>query len=248
MILSKIGDRNFIVNSLANFILSKIGEDCSTIIKVVDVENFFVVKGKTDSKSILNLNEIVSEFNEKFKEYSESLKITNTIDLIEYDCNLEEVKNLTITLHNSDKIDFHYKQIESFISSNKSNDYDSLVKEITDKEFIYCSQFPNGYSMNQGRLLYYYIKKIFHSIPSTYPITTLSFIIDENKNEEDFLEVYDNFSGNFDETLKSAILDCIDFTKKQVEAEMKKVDYNFDLFNPLEEYPYLKEGKKIVII
>jgi hypothetical protein len=248
MILSKIGDRNFVVNSLSNFILSKIGQEHSTIIKVVDLGNFFVVKGKTDCKSILNLNEVVSEFNEKFEEFSEFLKITNTIDLIEYDCDLEEVKNLTITLHNSDKIDFHYKQIESFKLSEKSNDYDFFVKELDNKQMVYCSQFPNGYSLSQGRLLYYYIKKIFYSIPSTYPITTLTFTIDENKNEEDYLEVFDNFSGHNDETLKSAILDCIDFTKKQVESEMKKVDCNFDILNPLEEYPYLKEGKKIIII
>lgn len=248
MILSKVGDRSFLVNLLANYILEKIGIDSSTVIKVVDLGNFFVIKGKTESKDILNLSDVISEFTEKFKHHFEELKITNTIDLIEYDCEIEELKKLTLTLHNTDKSDFHYKQIEYFENNQSSTYFDFVPKSINQNDLVFTSEFPYGYSMNQGRSLYYYIKKIFYSLPSNYPITTLTITINESNEGDDFIEVYNNFHGNNDDTLKSAILDCMDFTKNQVELQMKKVDCNLELLNPLEEHPYLKDGKKFMII
>lgn len=248
MVLSNVGDKNFVVNSLSNFVIEKLGVESSSVIKVVDLKNFFVIKGKTDSKDILNLNDLISEYSSKYSQYLESIKITNTIDLIEYDCTVEEVKKLTLTLHNTEKCDFHYKQIESFKETNKSNDFSYVVQEVSQDELIYQSVFPHGYSLNQGKLLYYYIKKLFYKIPSNYPITTITITIDETLEGDDYIDVYNNFFNSNDETIKSAILDCIDFTKSQVESEIKKVDCNFELLNPLEELPYLLGGKKLMII
>lgn len=248
MVLSNIGDRNFIVNSLSNFLVDKLGVDNSSIIKVLDLGNFFVIKGKTNSKEILNLNDVISEFNEKYSQFCESLKITNTIDLIQYDCNLEDSKKLTLTLHNTEKSDFHYKQIDFFKENKLANDFHFVVEEITQDNLSYESTFPHGYSFNQGKLLYFLIKKMFYKIPSSYPITTLTITVDETIGGDDYLQVYDNFLGTYDETVKSAILDGIDFTKSQIESEMKKVDCNYDLLNPLSEHPYLIEGKKYEII
>ena len=248
MVISNVGDKNFIVNSLANFIVEKLGHDLSSIIKVVDLGNFFVIKGKTESKDIINLNDVISDYSSKFSQYLESIKITNTIDLIEYDCKMDSCKNLTLTLHNTEKSDFHYRQIELFKEKKISNDYCFVLHEMNSDDLLYHSEFPNGYSFDQGKLLYYFIKKIFYQIPSNYPITTLTITVDETLEDDDYIQVYNNFFNSEDDILKSAILDCLDFTKSQVESEMKKVDCNFELLNPLQEHPYLLGGKKLVII
>ena len=40
---------------------------------------------------------------------------------------------------------------------------------------VTVSEFPHGYSLGQGRLLYYYGKSIFYKIPPTYPVSSLTF-------------------------------------------------------------------------
>jgi hypothetical protein len=60
--------------------------------------------------------------------------------------------------------------------------------------------------------------------------------------------VYDNFSNSPDETLQSSILDIFDFNMKELENEIKKVDWSIEITNPLEEYSCLKEVVKDFII
>lgn len=248
MILNKVDSRNFVVNALANIIVDEIGIQYSSIIKVFDFKNFFVIKGRTNSKEILNLKDITNKFHEKYEGVTEFSKITNTIDLIEYDCKIEDVKSISVTLFNSDKCDYHYEQIEYFQKENKSNDFCNLLIELNENDMVYESHFPNGYSFSQGKSLYYFIKKLFYSLPSSYPFTTLTITVDENSTDDNFIKVFNHFSREHDEILQSCILDSLDFNVIQVIEEMKKVDSNFDLVNPLSEHPYLKDGKKFIII
>ena len=67
MILKKIGSRVFITNLFADFILSKIPNEEQSIINVVDCKNFYIIKGQTTSKEILDLTTITSEFSQKFE-------------------------------------------------------------------------------------------------------------------------------------------------------------------------------------
>lgn len=236
MTLKKIGGKSFVVNLLSDFILSKIPQDESSIIKVVDCGNFFVIKGKTSSKDVLFLPNIISEFNEKF---SINSKLTHTIDLIEYDVKLDIVSALEHTYHNNTpNCSYHYKDVEEF---------ENLIDE---DEMIYVSSFPYGHSLSQGRLLYYYGKKVFYSIPPNYPITTLKFYITKEKNSEGEIDfkVYDEFFKSEDDVLRSAILDVFDFDMKSIESEIKKVDWSIELTDPLSEYDFLKEKVEGFII
>ena len=248
MILTKKGDKNFVVNTLSNFILEKLGLETSSVIQVIDLINFVVVKGKTNIDKVLNLEKVIDEYNEKYKKYLGDYKVVNTIDLIEYSSSLKEVTKLTLTLHNTKKGDFHYKQIEFYNNSKKTNDYNFCVKEIKSDELSYISEFPNGFSFDQGKSLYYLIKKMFYQIPSNYMMTTLTITVDETKKGDGYLDVYNNGLGNDDEVLKSAILDSFTYTKEDIINQMKKVDCNFDLLNPLKEHSYLLEGEKYLII
>jgi len=81
MIIKKPSSRIFLINLFADFIISKIPHEEQSIINLVDCKNFILVKGKTTSKTLLNLSDISKEFSNKFSEYLNDNKITHTIDL-----------------------------------------------------------------------------------------------------------------------------------------------------------------------
>lgn len=85
MIQFQENSRDFKVNLFSDFILSKIGLDSTTSIQVADCENFFVIKGITNSKIILDLNNLKNEFVELYPNLFEKNKTFNTIDLINYE-------------------------------------------------------------------------------------------------------------------------------------------------------------------
>jgi hypothetical protein len=66
MTIKKELSRIFIINLFADFIISNIPHEDESIIKVVDCKNFMLVKGKTTSKTLLNLSQISTEFSKKF--------------------------------------------------------------------------------------------------------------------------------------------------------------------------------------
>jgi hypothetical protein len=70
MIIKKPSSRIFLINLFADFIISKIPHEEQSIINLVDCKNFILVKGKTTSKTLLNLSDISKEFSNKFSEYS----------------------------------------------------------------------------------------------------------------------------------------------------------------------------------
>lgn len=247
MILKKQNSRIYTVNLFADFILSKIPHTEETIITVSDCKNFMLIKGVTTYEEILDLHLITNEFNEK---YNPVFPVSHTIDLIEYGSKLSEVNTLRFTLHKSDNCSYHKKQIESFKKNEMSYDFDYEPIELTDEPLLTTSEFPHGYSLNQGRLLYLYGKHIFYSIPSTYPISTLSFTLSTRKNDEgeNIIRVFDPIKEEEDKLLKSAILDVFDFNLAWLSSEMKKVDWSIELTNPLEEYPFIKNKNKDFVI
>ena len=243
MVLHTINSRGFLINLLSEFILEKINKNENSIIKVIDCTNFVIVKGKTTSTDILDLSKISEEFNSK---YSPEKKITHTIDLIEYNQELNYVEEISHTYFNSDNCSYHQNQINSY---PLSTDFTYTLKEIKNDELVVYSQFPYGHSLGQGRLLYYYGKHIFYSLPPTYYVDCLTFKITKQKNEnEDFdFHVY-NVNGKEDDMLTSAILDVFDFDMSYIENEIKKVDWSIELADPLSEYDFIKKIKKDFII
>lgn len=78
-------NRIFYLNLFSKFILSKVGE--GSIIKLIDMNNFVVVKGNIVSDTPINLFELGKEFNDTNKDlFEENIKI-NTIDILNYDFN-----------------------------------------------------------------------------------------------------------------------------------------------------------------
>lgn len=234
MILKKRNTRTFNVNLLADFLLKNIPSDETTVLQISDCENFYVVKGKTSSKKLLDLSKLIDEYYEKYKEFLPEKFTKNSIDLIEYDSDLDDVNQIEIKLFNTDNCSYSHLEI-----SKEKNELEPM---------IVSSDFPHGYSLNQGRLLYYYLKNIVYSIPTNYIFTELTFQFKKIENIE--LKVYNNFFTNFDEDeiLKSAILDCFDFDTNELSNKIKKVDCLEELINPLSEYDFLKEIKKDFII
>jgi hypothetical protein len=217
-----------IINLFADYIIKSIPSDEDSIIQIADCNNFYVIKGITSFNIPLDISKLSDEFCEKF-----AFKSLNTIDLIEYNKKFIPKTEYKFTLFNNDNCSY------------------STNEEISDdeSELIVLSEFPHGYSLNQGRLLYYYTKHIVYNIPSNYPFSGLRFEIptDKEKLESDF-RVFNLHTEEYDENLKSSILDVFNFDTSSINNEIKKVDYYVEVTNPLDEYSFLKERVKDFII
>ena len=248
MILKTPNCRLSIINLFADFIVSTIPDE-DTIIQIADCENFFVVKGKTSHNNPLDLSKISDEFKEKFsKILNKELKF-NTIDLIEYDKKLTVPENLLFNFYNTDNCSYSNKQITCFQENNDCSIREDLLTLTDQSSFIFLSEFPYGYSLSQGRLLYYYMKHIVYNIPSSYPVTSVTFEVptDRKKVETDF-KVTNDLLGDYDERLRSGILDIFNFDMSIIKNDIKKVDWYFEISNPLEEYSFLKKKVKDFIL
>jgi hypothetical protein len=247
MILKKSNSRVYTINLFSDFLLTKISTSEESIFSVVDCHNFIIIKGKTTHKEILDISSITKEFNEKYELLQ---PISRTIDLIEYDCKLSKVKNLEFILHKSENCSYHKTQIEKFLSSESSFDFNGYPLELTDEELVITSEFPHGYSLHQGRLIYLYGKHIFYNIPTNYTNSSIIFnlSLDKNEENENIISIFNVDKNYQDEKLKSAILDVFDFDMSSMSSEMKKVDWSIELTNPLEDYSFIKKKNKDFII
>ena len=247
MILKKTNSRVYTINLFSDYLLSKIPNTEESIFSVVDCKNFIIIKGKTSHKEILDISSITKEFNEK---YEPETPISHTIDLIEYDCKLSKVKNLEFILHKSENCSYHKTQIEKFSLNVSSFDFNYYPSEVSDDDLIVTSEFPHGYSLNQGRLIYLYGKHIFYSIPTNYTDSSIIFnlSLDKDDDNDNIISIFNTDKKSEDETLKSAILDVFDFDMSWLSSEMKKVDWSIELTNPLEDYSFVKKKNKDFII
>jgi len=250
MVLKNTDSRILIINLFSDFILSKIPHHEETIIKVVDCTNFFIIKGKTSYNQVLDLTIILDEFLKKYEDHLGKVKLSHTVDLIEYDVKMNIPNDFEFVYHNSVNCSYHYTQIESYENKKSSYNYNHIITEITDEDMVSVSEFPHGYSLGQGRLHYYYGKHIFYSIPTNYPVNTVIFNISKNKTEdgEPIFSARQSNSTSIDKNLTSAILDVFDFDMSWLEKEIKKVDWSLELLNPLEEYDFIKKINKNLVI
>ena len=247
MILKKTNSRVYTINLFSDYLLNKIPNTEESIFSVADCKNFIIIKGKTSHKEILDISSITKEFNDK---YEPETPISHAIDLIEYDCKLSKVKNLEFILHKSENCSYHKTQIEKFLLNESSFDFCGYSLEVSDDKLIVTSEFPHGYSLNQGRLIYLYGKHIFYSIPTNYTDSSIIFNLSLNKDDENdnIISIFNVDKNSEDETLKSAILDVFDFNMSWLSSEMKKVDWSIELTNPLEDYSFVKKKNKDFVI
>jgi hypothetical protein len=252
MVLKNIGSRILITNLFADFIISKIPYNEETIIKVVDCKNFFVIKGTTSYNQVLDLSVILNEFLKKYEDLIGKVKLSHTVDLIEYEVKMSKPTDFEFVYHDTSNCSYHHLQIKSYENKKSSYDYNSIITELTDDDMVSVSEFPHGYSLGQGRLHYYYGKHIFYSIPPNYPVNTLIFNMSKNKTEDGeqlfSVKKTDTYTPSVDKTLTSAILDVFDFDMAWLEKEIKKVDWSFELLNPLDDYDFIKKINKNLVI
>lgn len=249
MVLKSVGSRLFKVNLLADHILGLIPSEEHSIIQIVDCGNFVAIKGKTTHKDPLNLFEVIDNFNSTYSIYFNENFIKNTIDLIEYDVELKVKEKIKYSYYNSENCSYRYNQCDLY-NSNKSFSYDADLNKIDDDtNLIVSSEFPHGYSLSQGRILYYYGKHIVYNIPPNNPFTKLTLDLSYDKNNEDvFFNVYDDMNEDYDEKLKSSILDSFDFDYSILTKEIKKVDWSLELTDPLNDFECIKKIQKDFLI
>jgi hypothetical protein len=82
-----------------------------------------------------------------------------------------EQSSLKMTLFNTVNCSYHESQIIQFEKEPSSYNYNGEVVKMDDNELAHISEFPHGYSLSQGRLLYYYGKNLRYNDNSVDPIT-----------------------------------------------------------------------------
>jgi len=189
-------DGKNLCNIFASLIVKKINEsvpNAKTEISVINVRNFFIVKGKTSSDKPLMVADIFQEFTSK---YSEDLsKTIRVIDIINYTTD-PEYDSIDIDYQlKKDYNDFNIQKfVNSFVDKNiyfnlkldKSNlsiYYDCLSEKNDDVVHILKSKFSDyklfksdfsqetyisekfyGLSNNNEKLYHMALKHIFHNI------------------------------------------------------------------------------------
>jgi len=190
-------DGKNLCNIFASLIVEKINETfpyAITEISVINVRNFFVVRGVTNSYVVINCAEILKEFIEKYDE--ERSKTVRIIDIIQYSvepnvktsfiCNYhfkkENYKKLQEFIDQKAKeqiylnlkIDDHNKMV--FYDSNKNrNDVIDLLSSFFDDYKYYEFSFENeqyvsdkffGLSNNGEKLYHMLLKYVWFNVSS----------------------------------------------------------------------------------
>ena len=223
--------RRYFVNLFADFILSKFDKSENTIIQVTDCENFVVVNGQTTSSKVLDLNEIKTEFSERFKELMKSLKIEsiNSIDIIKYE---QEIPDFS----------------KGWVDVNKSlyvEEYEPI------SEITINSEFPYGHSLGCGRGMYYYSHYIFNHMYSLLGVDQLYFRYSNklDENEDYKIKVLSN-SRIPKSTVENLVLDVFDMDLTEFKEKLSSYEFFNDVLNPESDKPYLVQDrlKDVILI
>jgi hypothetical protein len=226
-----VNTRRGVVNLFADFILSKIGKKENSIIQVTDFEKFFVIRGITTSKEILDTQVIKFEFCEKFKKEIELSEISymNIIDIIDYNKSLK----------NDDTVQFEINK----------DIYKDVISNTLDVSI--SSEFPYGYSLEYDRLKYYYSHYIFNHMYSLLGVDNVSFTYSTEKNEEDEFMIDVNCDSRFEkEKILSLILDVFDFDLESFREKIHGYNLIDDITHQDKIKPYLVQDllEHVIII
>lgn len=235
--------REFKINLFADFIISKISPSESSIIQIVDCSNFWIIKGKTSSREILDLTKLKEEFIENFNEHFDENFVFQTIDLIEYGCEINSVQSFEIMLYNSVNCSYKKEQIEFFLKNSEKNiPDDDLSKNFGLESLFYFSTFPHGYSLDQGRTLFYYCKFICQNLSKSYLFDKLIFKISEEDNERNF-KIINPQDYTTDEKLTSCILDFFDFDFVKINKKVLTEGFFNESLNPLANFKFVENSE-----
>jgi hypothetical protein len=129
-------DGKNLCNIFASLIVGKINElfpDAETEITVLNVRNFFIVRGKTNSDVVINCAEIFQDFIKTYDE--EKSKTIRVIDVIQYTTKPNESTNFISNYHFKKDT---FKNLKSFLNQKaKENIYINIkIDQINDVVFF----------------------------------------------------------------------------------------------------------------
>lgn len=140
-------DGNNLCNIFATLLVQKIENevpDAKTEITVLNVRNFFLVKGKTTSTQVLNIADIFSDFLMKYsKEMSEKVRV---IDLISYGENIKNTNHILKLSFNKLELTNKFEN-EKFVNSliNENVFLNIKVNHKTKNIFYSCENCVDEY-------------------------------------------------------------------------------------------------------
>ncbi len=244
-----------IVNYIADHVLSVINDlgEYDSIIEVTNVGKFIIVNGLTSYNEVLDFNSINEHLKKELKQPF------NIIDTISYGVELESPSELWFTFHNhSPRPSFHPSVVEYV---NKSKDYssvsfnDTLSVEVefnsdsNDVKFTttplnISSEFPHGYSLNSGRLHYYYSEYISHNIFNTIKSKKLDIKFSNKLNDNDDLNIKIISDSCYpSNVVESMVLDVFDFDIESFRHVLSSYNLMDDIKSPLDNKPWLFKDK-----
>lgn len=257
--------RRGIVNKFADFILCEIQKEKKyrTIIEVSDFKNFLVIAGRTESKSILDLTQLKERFYEENKQTMIDLDYEriNTIDLIEYDrTDFNTVFESYFEFHNTTRPLFHEKVL-NYVYNHIDVQYKSLdfrkelvfdldYTDLTEPNSLFnrnylcvTSEFPYGYSLDNGRAHYYYSEYICNQLFSSIKTDKITFKFTDIKNEDGDLDIQIISSSPFlTDKVRSMVLDVFDFNiTRFINTTLKNYDLCQEIDTQLHTKPWLKK-------
>ena len=266
--------RRELVNKFAELILNKIndGKNLLTHIEVTDFMNFFVIKGETESKEVIDINQIKQSFFDEYKDVFQrySVKNFNIIDLIKYNVLPVPKNEYYFQFYNSERPIYnpevieYYSDTENLIDGLSSVNFtDKLELEYnwpiymmeTNDNFTYTSQmtisseFPYGYSLKMGKSHLYYSEYISNQLFKVIKTDKLIFkitnqVVDDDNNQSDLKIMVKSESMYENKLIESMVLDVFDFNLGKFTNEYLK-GYNFDeeINKPFDKKPWLVYDK-----
>lgn len=246
-----------LVNKFADYIISHLDPNKNNLsfVEVSFNNSFFVVVGKTETDTLLNLNEIKESFFKTNLNIFEELEIKsfNIIDLIEYNQKLNPF-NYSGEFYNSEKIYFK-KEVIDFVRNNNTDgllsvDYsDKITVEPsfkTTNEFnefasipslTISSEYPYGYSLKIGRISHMYHENLSYQILNRFGMEKIWFKSKTGLTENGDLNIEIQSSSYYpNEKIKSLILDVFDFNFNKFKNDnLKDFDYVSQIETQLEK-------------
>lgn len=204
---------NLIADSIVMALKSK------SIISVTLSDELVIVNGLTESKDILNLNDIKNLVSSCSYDIFNENKSYNVIETIKYNRIVSDNYNIN--------------KLKVYNSIRPIFDLDS--PPVNENKLQYTSEFPYGYCLEFGRLPIYYSEMIFKNIGKSIGLEYGEFTIENKRiffNGKSFLS---------NSAVESLILDYFDFNFTGFKKVLNNYDFTRDIKYPLETKPWLSD-------
>jgi len=246
-----------IVNKLADHILNEIYKlgDYDSVVEISDCGKFIIINGFTSYEKPLDLSHIKESFLNQNKDVLEVLgyKDINLVDLIEYDVSPKKKEDFWFTFYNTSRPTYsefiiQHAGLDNSLSItndliyevNFSNDDIDKLPNFTYPPITITSEFPHGYSLNMGRIHYYYSEYIAHNIMTSISSKKLTFKISTRIDEdEDFMIDIKSDSMYNDKVIKSMVLDVFNFDLESFKHTLSTYNFTNDIDEPFGQKPWL---------